>query len=513
MFYLTFFLLAILPLCAKAKAPSIANPIQSLYHTLDPLSVSEHLAFFELYSDTEEGKQALRRAWQLLSGEDLSEEAVATALPQLDIQALVSLITRPYFDAPLKLTTEQLELIEKIALPLSNRSLKGYNASTRAEILALAPEEIDLARGLLLFQFEENTSKEAIRNYEAILDILALQIKARLSKEATDLEKIEAINHFIFYEMGFRFPPHSLYAKDIDLYTFLPSVLDSRQGVCLGVSILYLSIAQRLNLPLEIITPPGHIYVRYHSKDLLVNIETTARGIDLLSETYLGVNTRLLLQRTIKEVIGLTFMNQASVHLAKQEYSLLPTLYEKARLFIPHDPLLKMLLGYSYLFTNRKKEGVKLLKEIQGKIFEEAVSADTIPQDYLNGKVDMEGIKTIFLPVDETRESIFKKQQKLHSLLKRYPCFRDGLFHLAITYLQLSRNKEASEILERLYKLDPTNVIVEYYLTLLSFERLDYNRAWLHLKKTEQLAHNRSHHPKALTALRSELRRRCPEPL
>lgn len=506
-------LLAILSLLSLRALHAATHPIHSLYRTLDPLSVSEHLAFYELYSDTDQGKEALKRAWQLLSGEHLSEEEGATALPKLDIQTLVLLITRPYFDPPIQLSDEQLKLIEKIAEPLANRSLKGYNASSRSEILTLPPEEIDLARGLLLFQFEENTPKERIRNYEAILDILALQIKARLSKEATNLEKIEAINQFIFYEMGFRFPPHSLYAKDIDLYTFLPSVLDSRQGVCLGVSILYLSIAQRLNLPLEIITPPGHIYVRYHSEEGLINIETTARGIDLPSETYLGVNTRLLPQRNIKEVIGLTFMNQASVHFAKEEYPLLPPLYEKARLFIPHDPLLKMLLGYSYLFSGRKKEGVKLLKEIKGQIFKEAISADNIPEDYLNGKVDIEGIKTVFLPVDETRASILKKQQKLHQLLKRYPSFRDGLFHLAITYLQLSRNKEASEILERFHKLDPTNVIVEYYLTILSLERIDYNRAWLHLKKSEQLAQSRLHHPKALTSLRSELRRRCPEPL
>jgi 4-alpha-glucanotransferase len=503
----------ILLLLLLAIAPLYSSATRALYHTLDPLSVSQHLAFYELYSDTEEGKEALRRAWQLLSGQSLTEMEVATSLPKLDIQALASLITRPYFEAPIALTADQLTLIEKISATLRNRALKGHSAWNRAEILALPPEEIDLARGLLLFQFEENTPKDAIRNYEAVIDILSLQIAARLPKEASHSDKIEAINHFIFHEMGFRFPPHSLYAKDIDLYTFLPSVLDSRQGVCLGVSILYLCIAQRLDLPLEIITPPGHIYVRYHSHNTLINIETTARGIDLPSETYLGVNTRLLPQRTIKDVIGLTFVNQASVYWAKEQYTPLPALYEKARLFLPDDPLLKMLLGYSYLFVGRKKEGGSLLKEIKGIPFQEAVSAENIPEDYLKGKVDIAGIKTVFLPVDETRASVLKKQQALTTLLKKFPAFRDGIFHLAITYLQLGRGKEANELLERFHKLDPTNSTVEYYLSILSLERLDYNRAWLHLKKTEQLVHNRLHYPKALTTLRGELRRRCPEPL
>ena len=149
----------------------------------------------------------------------------------------------------------------------------------------LAPEEIDLSRGLLLFQFDDKEEvQEEIKQYEAILDIMALQIAARLSPHPTDEEKIEAINHFIFHEMRFRFPPHSLYAKDIDLYTFLPSVLDNRQGVCLGVSILYLCIAQRLELPLEIITPQGTSTSAMQEKTTVINIETTAEeSIPLLN--------------------------------------------------------------------------------------------------------------------------------------------------------------------------------------------------------------------------------------
>ena len=56
--------------------------------------------------------------------------------------------------------------------------------------------------------------------------LMALQILAKLPSKPTPSQKIRAINDFIFYDMGFRFPPHSVYAKDIDLYTFLPSVID-----------------------------------------------------------------------------------------------------------------------------------------------------------------------------------------------------------------------------------------------------------------------------------------------
>ena len=48
---------------------------------------------------------------------------------------------------------------------------------------------------------------------------------------------------------------------------------------------------------------------------------------------------------------------------------------------------------------------------------------ETLPEDYLSGRINAEGMQAIFSPVDETRESIVKKQQALHSLLKKHPKF------------------------------------------------------------------------------------------
>jgi tetratricopeptide (TPR) repeat protein len=489
------------------------SSLKSLFNSLDPFSVSQHLAFYELYSETNEGKASLKRAWRLLSGGSISEEESATTLPVVDIQAIISLVTRQSFDATVSLNQEQLDLIAKISERLSNRKLKGHRVWTEEEVLQLPSEEVDLAHGLLIFQFSEATDpKMEIRQYEASLDLMALQIAARLPANATHEDKIREINRFIFQEMQFRFPPHSLYANDIDLYTFLPTVLDSRQGVCLGVSILYLSLAQRLDLPLEIITPPGHIYVRYNNGRKIINIETTARGIDLPSEIYLGINTRRLQQRTMKEVIGMAFFNQASVFWSKQDYVKTVALYEKALPFLPDDPLLKMFMGINYLFIGRNNDGIKLLREIRHLTFDEAVSPETIPDDYLSGKIDAEGIKAVFLSVDETRESIVKKQKELEQILKRYPNYRAGKLHLATTWLQLGRTSEAKEILEGYHKLDPHHATVEYYLAVLCIERLDYNQSWNYLKQAESLAHARGHRPKALRSVRENLRRSCPEP-
>ncbi len=487
-----------------------AESLSSLYATLDPSSVAQHFAFYELYPKTKEGKQALLHAWELLSGhcEDCDPEMI---LPTLDIQPMIALVNRSSQDHTPILNEEQLTVIEKLSRHLGNRSLQGFGLWDLNEILALPPEQMDLARSLLVAEIGIQ-EKLKIRSYEASIDLMALQIAARLPNEATAKQKIRAINDYIFSEMRFRFPPHSLHAKDIDLYTFLPSVLDSRKGVCLGVSILYLSLGQRLNLVLESITPPGHIYVRHVGPEgEITNIETTARGIDLPSELFLGVETKSLQTRNLREVIGLAFMNQAAVSWQKEDSSTAIALYEKARPFLSDDYLLNMFLGFNYLFIGKEKEGRELLQKIRGVIPNHAISKDTISEDYLDGLTDAEGIQTVFSEVNETRTSILQKRKKLEEIIAKYPKFRQGILHLAITYLQVGREKEALPILERYIDLYPSDPTVNYYLSSIHCQRRNFNQAWKYLLQAETLVKAQNHKPHALQELRKHLQRICPE--
>lgn len=493
--------------------PSVffASPLTALYSTLDPTSVSQHFAFYELYPKTPEGRQALQHAWELLSDGcvDCDPELL---FPTLAAQPIISLVNRLQNEDIPSLSEEQLTVIEKLSRHFSNRSLQGFGVWEEEKLFKLPADQIDLARGLLLAEL--GPDKQTIRTYEASLDLMALQIAARLSPDATPLEKVRAINDYVFSEMRFRFPPHSLYAKEIDVYTFLPSVLDSRRGVCLGVSILYLCLAQRLDLSLQAITPPGHIYVRYADpKGEIVNIETTARGIDVPSEYYLSLDTKKLQQRTMKEVIGLAFMNQAAVSWHKGDPQNAITLYEKARSFLsPDDFLLNLFLGFNYLFIGREKEGRALLKKVQNVTPDYAVTGDTISKDYLSGFADSDAIQAVFSEVDENRNSILEKQQKLQAVVEKFPRFRQGLFHLAVTWLQLGREKEALPLLERYCQLDPHDPTVNYYLSAIHYQRHNFLEAWKHLLAAEQIVSAKDHHPKALKDLREALQHVCPEP-
>ncbi|CUI16990.1 conserved hypothetical protein [Candidatus Protochlamydia naegleriophila] len=491
--------------------PSTDQKLKMLYNSLDPTSISQHLAFYELYGDRPQGRQALQDAWQLLSGK---ESARAQSLHEIPfsssvVQALVNLVNKQPDQELEALSDEELTELEKLSSSLAHNKLKGHYVWSEEAVWTLPVEEVDLARGLFLSQFGADSRR--IRTYEALMDLMALQILARLPASALPEAKIQAINTLIFDELGFRFPPHSLYAKDIDIYTFLPSVLDSHRGVCLGVSILYLCLAQRLNLPLEMVTPPGHIYVRYRAPKRVINIETTARGIHLDSGEYLGINTRSLQQRTIKEVIGLAHFNQASVFWQQGEFEQAFLAYQKGDPYLPHDPLLKELMGYACLLTNREERGKQLLTEVKDHIPDYAVTRSTIAEDYLQGHIDSSSIAILFSRSDDNRQAQLAKKQALETIVKEHPRFRAGLLQLAMTWAQLHRMGEALDTLaayQALYDKDPE---VNYYLAILYAQRLDYQRAWHHLRQSEQLVKAREYDCKQLKEFRMALVKECPE--
>ena len=491
--------------------PSEAK-LKALYNSLDPTSVSQHLAFYELYENRNLGPQTLNDAWQLLAGKQTHQQLSSySSLPlsHSTIQSLVSLVNKPV-DQEISLSdTESLQALIELSSRLHHYHLKGHHIWSEEEVLELPLTEIDLARGLFLSQF--GPDRHRIQSYEALIDLMALQILARLPNQASAKEKITAINAFIFDEMGFRFPPHSLYSKDIDLYTFLPSVLDSHRGVCLGVSILYMCIAQRLALPLEMITPPGHIYVRYCADDQVVNIETTARGIHLDSEEYLSVNHHSLQKRTIREVIGMAHFNQASLYWQNGEYNKALLAYQRAQPYMQDDPLLKELMGYILILTGNRDKGEQLIREIKDVIPEYAIVKNTMAEDYLQGHVDANGIAVIFSKVDEDRKSILARKEALKKTLEHYPHFKSGILSLAITWLQLHRAGEALDLLNHYQSIDNSDPEVHYYLSVLYAQRHHYTKAWHHLQQAETITKAHQYNPKILKELRRELLTCCPE--
>lgn len=507
--YLILILLCSLSFC-RASEPS-EQKMKMLYSSLAPQSISQHLAFFELYPNHPLGQKALKEAWLLISPSTpqhfgpIETRNVSTSLAN----SLVSLINRSPDHALPELSPQTLIALEGLSRQLSHYPLKGHSIWSEQEMLNIPIDQFDVGRGVLLTIYGDD--KKKIITYEALLDLMALQISARLPSGASPEMKIRTINNFVFDELEFRFPPHSMYKNQVDIYTFLPSVLDSHRGVCLGVSILYLCLAQRLDLPLEAITPPGHIYIRYHEGDKVINIETTARGIHIDSDDYLNINTKSLEQRNYKEVVGLSHCNHAALLIKNGEYAKALETYNKAANYVPNDPMVNEITGYCYLFLGDKEKAHEYLNRVKGLVPDHVVSKESMAEEYLDGHVDIDGLKMMFTFVDDNRESRLAEKKQLEEILKRCPQFKAGLLHLSSLWMELYRLGEALHVLEKYHNMYPNDPSAEFYLAAIYAERMDYNKAWMHFRIAERLVKAKDHNPKELKELRKELVKRCPE--
>ncbi len=169
--------------------------------------------------------------------------------------------------------------------PLANENNSGLYARAIEQILRLEDNEVDLATAALIVSEQWSDIVHGQR-YLAELDDMALEIRARLEEKGmkANYKAVAVINEYLFDELGFESVKEADNPDDL----FLHSVLDEKRGYCLSLSILYLSLGERLGLPLYGVVVPGHFFVRYDDGRVRFNIETTSKGGTAPDEHYIN---------------------------------------------------------------------------------------------------------------------------------------------------------------------------------------------------------------------------------
>lgn len=137
----------------------------------------------------------------------------------------------------------------------AKRKLKAF--------LADKTESWDLAEGALLIAAETDSQLDP-RTYLTRLDAWAEELKSRLGSEADPEASLDRLAEYMGKEQGFKGNPEDYYNPENSL---LHRVLERRVGIPLSLSILYLSVAARLGLPLAGIPLPGHFLVASQKHD------------------------------------------------------------------------------------------------------------------------------------------------------------------------------------------------------------------------------------------------------
>ncbi len=135
--------------------------------------------------------------------------------------------------------------------------LLGVDADTRAfaQAISVPEDQLDIGRAALLLARQAYPDL-CVETYLVRLDQMAQVVRSRL----TTTSPLDGLNAYLFDELGFHgdtqdyFDPRNSY---------LNQVLDRRTGIPITLSLLYLELARRLDLPMAGIALPGHFIVRY----------------------------------------------------------------------------------------------------------------------------------------------------------------------------------------------------------------------------------------------------------
>ncbi len=120
-------------------------------------------------------------------------------------------------------------------------------------------DPINLTHAALLVSCLDNRELE-VAAYLTMFDRIAEEIRATLDPTAPAVDRLQALNQYLFAENGFHGSRTNYYQA---ANSYLDRVLDDREGLPITLSVLYLELGRRLEIPMEGVGLPGHFVVRY----------------------------------------------------------------------------------------------------------------------------------------------------------------------------------------------------------------------------------------------------------
>ena len=252
--------------------------------------------------------------------------------------------------------------------------------------LSQPDETINLARtALLMAQHVTRPFNTAL--YLGRLDEMAETIRPTVNATPTDLGKIEALNAYLFEEEGFVGNINNYYDPN---NSFLDKVLDLKKGIPISLSVVYVEVGRRLDMPLWGIGMPRHFIVGYGPVDSPIYIDVFDKG-HILSEdecliishvnpaSRLAFRERYLKPVTKRAILFRMLQNLKGIYLGRKAWELAYKTVDLAVIVNPKqltDRRDRGLLAYRlnrlqaavldltrYLFLTPKDDNTELLEK------------------------------------------------------------------------------------------------------------------------------------------------------
>jgi tetratricopeptide (TPR) repeat protein len=297
-----------------------------------------------------------------------------------------------------------------------------------------------------------------IKDYVDKIDGFADEIKKSLGNDASSPEKaLAAINEFLYRKK--KFVAESTTKEVILDYFMLNKVVDNSRGNCLGLSTLYWSLAERLNITLQAVVIPQHVFLKYDNGKTVRYIEPTAHGHELTRDYYIK-QTRSLIPEMLpkynigddvpfrniskQQFVGLIFYNRGVYHIKRLKQDDALTDFSSA-----------LILDENNHEAIRNRGGIYLQKgqyEEAKSDYQKALRLyDNVPSNYFN-------MGQVLANLGEFNDSI----NNYDRAIRLAPDYTDAYHNRGLAYSKQKSFDNALEDLEKAISLDPSNSRIHY---------------------------------------------------
>ena len=347
--------------------------------------------------------------------------------------------------------------------PLANDRNPGLYARSIEQVLRLRENEVDIATAALIVS-EHWSDMVYGRRYLETLDDIAVEIRDRLRRRRlkADYRAIPVINEYLFSELGFKSISEASDPHDL----FLHTVLDKKAGYCLSLSILYLSLGERLGLPLYGVVVPGHFFVRYDDNKMRFNIETTSNGGSASDEHYInkfkvprGSNGIYMKNLNKIQTLGCFFNNLGNSYNAVDNMDSALLALERAVEINPTLSESRANLGNIYLAKGQVTDAVNQYREALRINPNDAKTHNNMGNAYVQ------------------RDWLNYAVNEYHQSLRLDPDFTDAYKNLAIVYCKQERFQQAIMQLRHAIAMKPKDAECYSQLGNVFQQMGNYNQA------------------------------------
>lgn len=230
-------------------------------------------------------------------------------------------------------------------------------------MVARDESEIELDRAVLLIAAEEYPHLE-IEKYLAQLDLFASRAEQEAS--ADSLTRMLNLSDYLFGQLGFSGNTENYYdARN----SFLNDVIDRRIGIPITLSVVYMEVARRINLPVVGVGMPGHFIVKYnsHEQEILIDPFHGGRRLseedcrEIMEQMYgdaLGFHPSFLKAVTKKQILTRMLQNLKSIYARAADHHKTLSVIERALIINPDAPTEIRDRGLVYFRLGRYKQSL-----------------------------------------------------------------------------------------------------------------------------------------------------------